>query len=112
MFSLMFFMKYFALGIALLGIFILILLYWCLPVKEVNGLVELGGSLDNDKLAVNGLVVGERAIGNRKLWTLDNGLELVGEYDGNLNEKNISVTGLIDESDRKKHIEVLRLRVN
>lgn len=104
-------MRKIAFLVALLGITLLVGMINFLPSKEVNGLEDLQGLTENQKVFLGGFVVQERDYGDILLINV-NGMNLVcdGCKNGFL-DKEVFVEGIVIDYQGETEIDVLRISI-
>jgi hypothetical protein len=103
-------MRRWAFVIVIVGMFVLV---WFLgfDVEIVRSFEDLSGLEINQKVELNGTVVGERRIANGKILDLDSNISLVCSCLGDFLGLEISVEGVVSEYDGKRQVDVLKLDV-
>lgn len=102
-----------SISITIIGLFILLLSIFLLPAKSITSPKELAALLPNQKILVQGKVIGEKYYKNYKILTLDNNLEL--KCDINCPQylnKNISALTLLESYNNKNTLKTLRISSN
>ena len=103
-------MRRFAFIVAILGIFVLILLIWMIPAREISDLGDLEGLEDNQRVILSGIVENERNYYENLIFEINNVKVICGKCE-NLQDKYVEVEGILDSYGDNLKVDVLRISI-
>ncbi len=98
-------MRYVALALTIVGIFVLVGVMVFSPAREINSLDNVQV---NEKVEIEGIVTEERIIKKINIMQV-NGIELVCDCILSFKGKKVRVMGVVEEFNGKRQVRVLRI---
>jgi len=104
-------MKKLSFLITLIGILILLIMMQFSSPIQVNSQTELENLIDNQKVQTSGKVIDEKIYENSKTLVLDNKIEVICNSCPSYFNKNIIVSGILDNYNNKNKIIALKIKL-